>query len=289
MHRASSFVAAVILAQGLATTAAIADDWQSCVMGKGDDAITSCSRLIESGKLDVAHLANAYGDRGRARLARGDLSGAIADLDRAILLNPNFAVAYNNRCLTYSGLKDYDRAIADCDQAIKLNPNLAAAFVNRCNAWGRRETTTPHSQIASRRFSLIPTISVRTSIRGSCSNTAATALAIANFQIALVKPPKYLTGKMYQDMARAHLAALGVASFRTRVPLKAVGGTFIVPVAINGAITLPFVIDSGASDVSVPSDVVSTLISRLLGQTFLKRFKSWSIDNAKHELVLEPP
>jgi Aspartyl protease len=34
----------------------------------------------------------------------------------------------------------------------------------------------------------------------------------------------------------------------------------VVPVSINGQLTLKFTIDSGASDVSVPADVVSTLI-----------------------------
>jgi uncharacterized protein len=125
-----------------------------------------------------------------------------------------------------------------------------------------------------------------------------------------------------------------------RVPLKMDGGTFVVPVQINGIMTLDFVIDSGAADVSVPADVVSTLIrsgtikepdfigdntyvladgsttksptftirtlkvgntvlenvkgsvasaqgSLLLGQSFLNRFKSWSIDNTKQELLLE--
>ena len=38
------------------------------------------------------------------------------------------------------------------------------------------------------------------------------------------------------------------------------GGTYAVPVLINGAITLDFVLDSGATDVSIPSDVFSTLI-----------------------------
>jgi hypothetical protein len=38
------------------------------------------------------------------------------------------------------------------------------------------------------------------------------------------------------------------------------GGTYAVPVLINNAITLDFVLDSGASDVSIPSDVFSTLI-----------------------------
>jgi clan AA aspartic protease (TIGR02281 family) len=127
---------------------------------------------------------------------------------------------------------------------------------------------------------------------------------------------------------------------RIEVPLKSLGGTFVVPVFINGAITLNFVVDSGAADVSVPADVVGTLIragtieksdftgkqtymladgsvsptrtfiirslkvgdvlienvngsvspaagALLLGQSFLQRFKSWSMDNNKHVLVLE--
>ena len=50
------------------------------------------------------------------------------------------------------------------------------------------------------------------------------------------------------------------ASSIARVPLKLVGGTFVVPVEINGAITLDFVVDSGAADVSVPADVAGTLM-----------------------------
>jgi len=36
--------------------------------------------------------------------------------------------------------------------------------------------------------------------------------------------------------------------------------TFTVPVVVNGQLTLNFTIDSGASDVSIPADVVSTLV-----------------------------
>ena len=117
------------------------------------------------------------------------------------------------------------------------------------------------------------------------------------------------------------------------------GGVYVVPVRLNGALTLNAVIDSGASDVSIPSDVVSTLIRTktlseedflgveiyvladgtkvpsprfrirtlkvgnktlenvtasvasakagiLLGQSFLSGFKSWSIDNDRHVLIL---
>jgi hypothetical protein len=126
----------------------------------------------------------------------------------------------------------------------------------------------------------------------------------------------------------------------TEIPLQRQGGTFVVPVKINNALTLNFTIDSGASDVSIPADVVMTLIrlgtitsadflgkatyrladgrtipstrfvirnlkvgdreidnvtgsiadvegGLLLGQTFLSRFQSWSVDNRRQMLVLE--
>ena len=114
----------------------------------------------------------------------------------------------------------------------------------------------------------------------------------------------------------------------------------MVPVRVDNDITLNFTIDSGAADVSIPADVVLTLLRTktlteteflgkqtyrladgstvsseifrirvpevggreienvigsvasvravpLLGQSFLSRFKSWSIDNQRHVLVLE--
>lgn len=46
----------------------------------------------------------------------------------------------------------------------------------------------------------------------------------------------------------------------TEVPLEEDGGTYVVPVSINDTISLKFTIDSGAADVNLPSDVVTTLI-----------------------------
>jgi TPR repeat protein len=42
--------------------------------------------------------------------------------------------------------------------------------------------------------------------------------------------------------------------------MKSEAGTYVVPVLINNAITLDFLVDSGASDVSIPADVVTTLM-----------------------------
>jgi len=126
----------------------------------------------------------------------------------------------------------------------------------------------------------------------------------------------------------------------SEVILRRQGGTFLIPVSINNTISLNFIIDSGAADVSIPYDVVMTLMrtgtinrddflgsqtytladgshvpsetfrirslkvgdreiqdvtgsvakiegSLLLGQSFLTRFKSWSIDNERGVLVLK--
>jgi len=131
----------------------------------------------------------------------------------------------------------------------------------------------------------------------------------------------------------------GSQSGENRVLLASKNGILVAPVVLNNAIKLNFFVDSGATDVSIPADLFSsmrrsgviidsdiiglrkfinadgessnstTFILRslkigtvevshveasvapekaplLLGQSFLKRFKSWSIDNATQELVL---
>ncbi|HEX3396371.1 MAG TPA: retroviral-like aspartic protease family protein [Steroidobacteraceae bacterium] len=136
------------------------------------------------------------------------------------------------------------------------------------------------------------------------------------------------------------LEAGSSSSGETRIPLLKMSGGLIAPVIINHALKLNFIVDSGASDVSIPAEVFSSLVRAntvtraditgtrpyknadgevfqsqtfiirslklgnieapnvqakvsssnappLLGQSFLKRFKSWSIDNSTQELILQ--
>jgi len=131
------------------------------------------------------------------------------------------------------------------------------------------------------------------------------------------------------------------ANSRNEIPLGINGGIYTAPVTINGAVRIDFLIDSGASNVVIPEDVVLTLIragtitqsdligaatyvladgSRhrglqlklrelkigdrsirnvmasvspargdpLLGQSFLGRFGSWTLDNRRNVLILAP-
>jgi clan AA aspartic protease (TIGR02281 family) len=126
----------------------------------------------------------------------------------------------------------------------------------------------------------------------------------------------------------------------TEIRLRNYRGTLVVPVVINNTITVPFTVDSGASDVSISSEILQKLIdsgtmsradfqgkqvyyladgskvssdtfrihvlkvgdrevhdvlgsvtndadSLLLGQSFLTRFRSWSIDNQRQVLLLK--
>ena len=54
--------------------------------------------------------------------------------------------------------------------------------------------------------------------------------------------------------------ASSIAGKRTEVALVRDSGILTVPALVNGMIPLHFVLDSGASDVSIPADVVLTLM-----------------------------
>lgn len=123
------------------------------------------------------------------------------------------------------------------------------------------------------------------------------------------------------------------------VAVEPLYGAFVVPVELNNVLTAKFIVDSGAADVSITEDMVSTLMksgtltgadllgnktymladgtmhqgqiyrmaslriggmvmqdvtvriakgnsSLLLGQSFLRRLKSWSLDNARQVMVI---
>jgi len=60
----------------------------------------------------------------RNGFAKDDLDRAIADYDLAIRLDPQYAVAYNNRCWARAiAGRNLPRALSDCDQALRLRPN----------------------------------------------------------------------------------------------------------------------------------------------------------------------
>lgn len=76
--------------------------------------------------------AEAYNRRGIARRrASRNAQGAIADFTKAIELKPDYPEAYNNRCLAWNQLGDWQAMADDAAKAIELDPSYGKAIVNR--------------------------------------------------------------------------------------------------------------------------------------------------------------
>jgi tetratricopeptide (TPR) repeat protein len=72
-----------------------------------------------------------YANRGRDRIAQNHYQEAIAELGKAIELDPSCAEAYNARGYAYLREHNYTEAIADFTSAIRLNLKYANAYLNR--------------------------------------------------------------------------------------------------------------------------------------------------------------
>ncbi|GHS89546.1 hypothetical protein FACS189487_09970 [Campylobacterota bacterium] len=69
--------------------------------------------------------ADAYID-GLAAMDRDDYQTAVRHFTEAIKIDPNSAMAYRERGISYHRLGDYTKAIADCTQFIELDPSARA-------------------------------------------------------------------------------------------------------------------------------------------------------------------
>jgi tetratricopeptide (TPR) repeat protein len=64
--------------------------------------------------------ARSFRERGISAYRNGDLNGAIADFDQAILLDPKFSAAYIDRGIVFYRLRKFDRAFADISRAKRI-------------------------------------------------------------------------------------------------------------------------------------------------------------------------
>ena len=63
---------------------------------------------------------------GRAYGDKREYDRAIEDFDRAITLDPNAAVAFNNRCFARATVNQFQKAVADCNESLRLQPGNGA-------------------------------------------------------------------------------------------------------------------------------------------------------------------
>lgn len=75
--------------------------------------------------------AQSYYEQGLKLNDESRYQEAIAQFDKAIELNPEYAEAYRNRGIAYDIQGQYERAVQDYDEAIRLNPGSAEAYNDR--------------------------------------------------------------------------------------------------------------------------------------------------------------
>ena len=78
--------------------------------------------------------ATEWFDSAMKKNQNGDVDGTIADLTRAIELDPKFALAYARRAAMKLTRRDVAGAVSDASRAIALDPNLGMAYDNRGTA-----------------------------------------------------------------------------------------------------------------------------------------------------------
>jgi tetratricopeptide (TPR) repeat protein len=99
-----------------------------------DAAIDDLSKAIELDPQDAV----TYNNRGSAYYDQGELDQAITDLSKAIELDPELAIAYKNRGFAYGNKGELDQAIADYSKAIELDPRDVIVYNNRGFAYGNK-------------------------------------------------------------------------------------------------------------------------------------------------------
>lgn len=88
-------------------------------------------KTTQSKKPQKKLTAKEYKDKGLKESLAGNEQEAIKYYNMAIKLDPKYALAYNNRCVSKTELDMFESAMKDCNAAIRFNPKLAMAYKNK--------------------------------------------------------------------------------------------------------------------------------------------------------------
>ena len=132
-----------------------------------DDAITYYTEVISLDS-DSSIVPLVYYNRGSAYQSKGEIDRAIKDYNKAIKLNPDYAIAYYNRGNAYQSKGEIDRAIKDYNKAIKLNPDNTSAYNNRGNAYQDKGEIDQAFKDYNKAIKLKPDLAIAYYNRGRC-------------------------------------------------------------------------------------------------------------------------
>lgn len=141
-HGMLAFIAAAVLALLLGACGSGEDDPMDPAL-----EIDRGVRLLEDGHLDQAYdvfdaviqsdpqNAEAYARRGYVLLALENVRGGLADINRALAIDPDYALAHNYKGVVFAMNGIQDQAVLEFTRAVELAPDMTDAYVNRAGVY----------------------------------------------------------------------------------------------------------------------------------------------------------
>jgi len=149
-------------------------------------------------------IADIYLNRSIIQKEKGNIEAALKDINHAIELHGNDAVAFCNRGVIYEKMKDTDRAIKDYNKAIELNPDYAPAYYNRGSLYATIEVIDKAIMDYSKALSLDPNSILSYYNRGIAFKMVGRSdLTIEDLSNAISLDPKFVDAYAHRGLAYA--------------------------------------------------------------------------------------
>lgn len=118
-------VIALLLATVTSASAGPVDDCRSKAQVTNESRLKACTAVIDGKQAAAADVAFAYYKRAMTASSdpKADQVQVMADVSKAIDIDPRLMEAYAFRALGYNKALQYDKAIADLSSAISLAPD----------------------------------------------------------------------------------------------------------------------------------------------------------------------
>jgi TolB-like protein len=157
----------------------------------------------------------------------GDNGAALSALDHAIVLNPNFALAFGHRALVLAYLNQPEEAISSVEQAIRLSPfdpgmfSFCATLGVAHLAAGHYEAALRWAEEALRENCGMPALRLKLSLCGHLGRVDEAAECVRRFKESNAEPTvAYLMSSVGKGAAVALVARLAEGLRKAGVPEK---------------------------------------------------------------------
>lgn len=104
-------------------------------IGKADESIAACDRVINDAKVTAQNRAAAFSSRCGWWWFKKNPDRALSDCNEAVRTDSSNAAAFLNRGNAYLSKSDMEHAFADFNSALRLDPKNAWAYVERGNLY----------------------------------------------------------------------------------------------------------------------------------------------------------